>query len=355
MSKDYYNILEVDKNADADELKKAFRKKAHQYHPDKKGGDEAKFKELNEAYQVLSNKEKRAQYDQFGSANPGPGGQGGAGGFEGFSGFGGGGGGAGMDFDLGDIFGEMFNGGRSRGGGQSRDIGTEIHISFKESVFGVEKTISIPRTEFCSSCDGSGGESKETKTCPSCNGAGKIEKIQRTMLGNFATAMACDICHASGKVPEKLCKKCDGKRTIKENSTITFSVPEGVEHGSRLKVRGQGEAHSSGMTGDLYITILVSPDKDIERDGVNLFVRKEINLTDALLGGEVKVETLDGSMNLKIPAGIAHGELLKIKDKGVPYNSNRRGDFFVKVSLKIPKKLSKKAKELISELKKEGL
>lgn len=354
--KDYYKILGVEKNASEEDVKKAFRKLAHQYHPDKNKGDATKFKEINEAYQVLSDKQKRAQYDQFGTEKSSFG-QGGFGGFEGFdfSQFSQGGfGSAQFDFeDLGDMFEDFFGGGvRTRRG---RDISTEINIKFEESIFGTKRKILITKQSKCLDCSGTGGtQGSKKKTCEKCNGQGKIREIKRSFFGTFTTNQECLNCFGEGKVFEENCKTCRGAGVLKRQEEITISIPAGISNGEIIRLTSMGEAISKGQSGDLYVKINVSSHKEIKRDGPNLITNLEIKLTDALLGKNFEIQTLDGIEKISIPAGATEGEIMKIKGKGVPFRGGR-GDFLVRLHIKIPNKLSSKAKKLIEELKDEGV
>lgn len=352
MAKDYYQILGVDKSASQDDLKKAFRKLAHQYHPDKKGGDEAKFKEVNEAYQVLSDEKKRANYDRTGSADGNPFGQGGGhGGFQG--GFQQG------DFDFGninDIFSDFFGGGGQREEvRRGRDVQTEIAITFEESVFGAEKRIRLHKTASCATCKGSGAKpGTKMKQCSTCKGQGKVQYVQKSFLGSFATVRTCTDCGGSGSIPEEKCHDCKGTGVQKRDQEITVTIPAGIEHGQTLRLTGMGEAISKGQAGDLYILVRVAKHATFERAGANLVMDLPIKLSDALLGAEYPIETLDGKIMLTIPEGITHGEILRIKGKGIPIRSNR-GDILVTIRIIIPKKLSKEAKKAVEKLQEEGL
>ncbi len=384
--KDYYQILGVQKNASKDEIKKAFRKLAHEHHPDKTGGDDKKFKEANEAYSVLSDDQKRAQYDQFGSAGPGFGGGGsgsqGFGGFDGFdfSGFGGQGFGGfgqdGVEFDLGDIFGGMFGGGRSARTKEKKgsDIQVDIEISFEESVFGAEKEFSVHRTAECSHCNGSRSEpGTSMETCKTCDGAGQVTEIKRSVFGSFQSARACDACMGTGKIPKEKCKRCKGKGIESLKDSIKAVIPAGIEPGEMLRVAGKGEAITGGKTGDLYIKIHVKKPTGeyakhgLKKDGLNLVMDMPIKLTDTLLGGDIDVETLDEKLTVSIPQGIRHGEVLRVRGKGVPHGpgsnnpsasrhpSTKRGDLMLHVKIEIPQKISRKAQKMIEELRGEGL
>jgi len=350
--KDYYNVLGVDKKANKDEIKKAFRNLAHKYHPDKKTGDDAKFKEINEAYSVLSDDQKRAQYDQFGEAGPNMGG----GGFEGFdfSQFTQGGGG-GFEFDFGDIFGDVFGGGR-RQAKRGRDISIDIEISFEDSVFGVERTVLLNKVSKCETCNGSGGQKgSELVTCSKCNGKGSIREMKRTFFGQFETQATCESCHGSGKVPKAKCETCRGEGVSKRETEIKVKIPAGIESGEMIRLSGAGEAIATGQAGDLYIKTYVKKHNLFRKEGVNLVMDLPVLLTDALLGGEVSVKTLDGDITLKIPEGLKHGEILRIKGKGVAVERGHRGDILVKTAIIMPIKLSKGVKKAIEDLKKEGL
>jgi molecular chaperone DnaJ len=360
MSKDYYEILGVSKSASKDEIKKAFHKLAHKHHPDKNKGDDKKFKEVNEAYQVLSDDKKRATYDQFGSAD-GPQGFGGGQGFGGFD-FSGYQNGGGVEFDmgdLGDIFGDFFGGGMGRGRQASRrgrDISTEIDLSFEESVFGVTRTVLLTKQSVCDICKGTGGKpGTKMDTCKTCNGNGQIRETKRSILGTFATTRECDTCFGAGKIPVEKCTECHGAGVRKKQEEISVAVPAGINNGEMVRMTGLGEALKNAAAGDLYIKINVRPHPVFKRDGVNLLMDLPINLTDALLGMTYSLKILEGNViEVKIPEGINHGEFLRVKGKGVPSRGGR-GDIILRILLKMPTKLSKKERELIHELKKEGL
>jgi molecular chaperone DnaJ len=355
MAKDYYQILGVDKKASKDEIKKAFRNLAHKYHPDKKSGDDSKFKEINEAYSILSDEKKRAEYDRFGSI--GNGFQGGANGFNGFdfSQFTQGGNG-GFEFDFGDIFGDIFNGGTRRRTKRGRDISIDIELSFDDSIFGVERTILLNKTSKCDNCSGTGAEKgSDLVTCERCNGKGSVREVKRTFFGQFESAATCEVCHGLGKVPKIKCQVCNGHGILKRESEIKVKIPAGIENGEMIRLSGAGEAVEGGEAGDLYIKIYVKKHSIFKKEGKNLIMDLNVKLTDAILGGEETVTTLDGAIKLKIPEGVAHGEILRIKGKGVPLDKNSRGDILVKVHITMPKKLSKESKKAIEALKKEGL
>ncbi len=357
MKKDYYDILGVKKDAPKEEIKKAFRTLAHKYHPDKKTGDDAKFKEINEAYSVLSDDQKRAQYDQFGSAGPNQGFGGGGQGFNGFdfSQFTQGANG-GFEFDFGDIFGDVFGGGSRKQAKRGRDISVDIELSFEEAVFGVERTILLNKVSKCDSCSGSGAEKgSELITCSTCNGKGSVREIKRSFFGQFESVSTCEACHGTGKIPKIKCKTCHGQGILKKETEIKVKIPAGIDNGEMIRLSGGGEAAVGGQSGDLYIKIHVKKHATFKKDGQNLLMDLNVKLTDALLGGEETVNTLDGAIKVRIPEGITHGEILRIKNKGVPYDKGYRGDILIKIHILLPKKLSKEARKTIEALKKEGL
>lgn len=372
MSKDYYDILGVNKNASQDEIKKAFRKKAHTHHPDK-GGDEAKFKEVNEAYQTLSNKNKRAQYDQFGSAFSNGGN--GANGFSGFNGQGfnwqdfsranGQGFQQNINFDdLGDLFGDIFGGfGESRRSSSrpqqqvGEDIQITMDIDFQEAVFGTEKTIRLDKQVICSKCNGKGYEDgTKIITCPQCNGRGQIETVQRTIFGMFKSTSICPTCHGEGKKPEKYCSACHGSGRVKNKKDIKITIPAGISAGETIRVSGEGNVgHKGAEDGDLYISFKIKPDKEFKRDEHNILSQAEINISQASLGDKIQINTLDGLVKLKIPAGTQSGKIFVLKGKGVPHlnSPSKRGDHLVEIIVKTPSRLSRKAKKLLEELQEE--
>jgi len=359
MSKDYYKILGVDKNASKDDIKKAFRKLAHQYHPDKTGGDETKFKEANEAYSVLSDDSKRQQYDTFGSAGPGGtgfggfGGQGGFGGFD-FSGFNQNG--QGFEFDLGDIFGDFFGGGGRQRTPRGRDIQVDIEISFKEAVFGMERKIHVTKTSKCDTCNGDGAKpGAGFKTCDTCHGKGQVNETKRSFLGNISTVRTCSACHGTGQIPKENCPTCHGAGVLNKNQELTIKIPPGINNGEMMRLSGAGEAVTGGVPGDLYVKIHVEEHPIFVKEGHNLLMDLDIKLSKALLGGEETIETLDGDITLKIPEGVAYGEVLRVKGKGVPNEKGKRGDLLVRINVEIPKRLSRSARKLVDELKNEGL
>ena len=357
MSKDYYAALGIEKGASQDDIKKAFRKLAHKYHPDKNGGDSSKFKEISEAYSVLGDEKKRAEYNTYGrtfSEGAGAGAQGfGAEGFD-FSGFNAQGF---QDFDLGDIFGEFFGGGSTRQRARrGRDISIDAELSFSDSIFGVERKILLNKTSYCETCKGSGAEpGTDIKTCETCNGKGTLRETRRSLLGSFTTQKTCTECHGTGKIPKEKCHTCHGAGIQKKEQEITVRIPAGIEVGEMIRLTGAGEAIQGGVSGDLYIKIHVKPHAIFKKDGVNLTMNLNIKLSTALLGGEYTIETLDGDIKVKVPAGVAIGEVLRVKGKGVPIEKNKRGDLLIKLNIQIPQKLSRSAQKLVEQLKGEGM
>jgi molecular chaperone DnaJ len=354
--RDYYEILGVDKKASRDDIKKAFHKLAHKYHPDKGTGDSDKFKEVSEAYSVLSDEKKRAEYDSygrtFGGGGAGQGGFGGAG-FD-FSQFqdafqGGMGG-----FDFGDVFSDFFGGGgRQRRG---RDISIDLEIPFKDSVFGTTRRVLLAKTGVCETCAGSGAEpGSKLETCAKCNGAGKLHETNNSIFGNISVTRACPQCHGTGKVPKEKCHTCRGEGVYKKQEEIEIVVPAGIEGGEMIRLTGSGEAVAGGASGDLYVKVHVIPDPRFKKEGAHILTDLSVKLSDALLGGEYKIATLDGEETISIPMGITHGETIAIKGKGVPVGRNKRGDLIVRVKIILPQKLSKSAKQLVEKLKEEGV
>lgn len=359
-TKDFYKLLGVEKNASKDEIKKAFYKLASKYHPDKKDGDEAKFKEINEAYQTLSDEKKRKEYDTYGQTFNGQGPQGG--GFGGFGGFNQG------DFsdmqfdfgDLGDIFGDMFGGGF--GGGsrtkRGRDISLELDVQFTEAIFGTERNVLLSKVSTCKTCTGTGSKvGTKLKSCTSCNGQGKVHDVKKTFMGNFQTVKTCEVCRGTGKVPEEKCHDCKGHGVVNSREEVNINIPAGISNGEMIRMTGMGEAVASGTAGDLYVKINVNPHKIWKREGNDLVITHEIKLTDALLGAKHVIEGLDGTLDIEIAQGASTGEMLRVKGRGVPHvhEKNRRGDALIKLSIAMPKKLSKKATTFIEGLKEEGL
>ena len=367
MTKDFYKILGVPRNATRDDIKKAYRRLAHQYHPDK-GGSEAKFKEINEAYQILGDEKKRAQYDQFGtvfeSGRPGQGGfewapGAGFGGFnfgEDFRGFG--------DFDFADVFEDVFSGfgfggtGSQRRSKKGRDIQIELEIPFEEIIFGGRHPVDINKISVCERCKGSGSE-PDTKMakCGTCQGRGRVEKTQRTFLGALSQITACPTCQGRGEIPEVVCRDCGGKGALKRLESMEIFIPKGMEDGELLKISGKGEASvDGGVPGDLYVKIRMRPDKIFRRQGNDLVMSLPIKFTQAALGDSVEVKTPDGTIKLKIPEGTESGDILKIRGKGVPMaRGYGRGDLLVEAKVLTPRHLSRKTREAVEKLREDGI
>ncbi|MEM1059580.1 MAG: molecular chaperone DnaJ [Verrucomicrobiota bacterium] len=352
VKRDYYEVLEVDRGADGTTIKKAYRKMAVKYHPDKNQGDaeaEARFKEIGEAYEVLSDGEKRAAYDRFGHSAFSQGG----GGFhahdpfdvfrEVFSGGGGGGGGI-----FGSIFEEAFGGGGGRSRGRGADLRYDMQITFEEAAKGCEKEITLKKLETCKTCDGTGAaKGGRAVTCPTCGGQGQVY-AQR---GFFSVAQACPDCGGSGEIIDRPCRDCNGEGRTEQTSKIKIKIPPGIEDGSRLRSSGQGEAGvRNGPRGDLYIVVHVKEHAIFQRDGTDLFCEVPISFASATLGGEVKVPTLDGSAKVKIPAGTPSGKVFRLRGKGVADLAGRgTGDLHVRVYVEVPTKLNTEQKKKLEE------
>ncbi len=365
MPKNYYDILGVQKGASKDDIKKAFRKLAHQYHPDKKGGNADKFKEVSEAYGILSDDKKRAEYDTYGRVFSEGAGNGQAGGFgaQDFNGFDfsqftqGFGGQGGTEFDLGDIFGEFFGGGGNRNRvRRGRDISIDIEIPFKEAIFGTERSILLNKNSVCEHCKGTAAEpGSSMKNCSTCNGKGKVHETRRSFIGTFTNVQTCSTCSGIGQIPEKKCTTCRGAGVQKKETEITVKIPSAINDGEMIRLSGAGEAIPSGPAGDLYIKIHVRPDQMFRKEGHNLIADLHIKLTTALLGGEYNLKSLDGDLAVKIPEGISIGEVLRVKGKGVPIEKNKRGDLLIKLHIDLPNKLSREARKVFEHLKNEGI
>lgn len=356
--RDYYDILGIKKDASADEIKKAFRKAAVKYHPDKEGGDETKFKEANEAYEVLKDQTKRQRYDQFGHAGVGGASGGGGNPFDGFQGFGGQGQNMHFDFGdmgLGDIFGSFFGGGagqRQRQDDMGRDLQTEITLSFEEAVFGVEKTIKLAMNDVCSHCKGSRAEpGHDLKTCEVCKGSGQVVQQMNTMFGTIHQAALCKNCDGRGKIPEKVCTVCSGKGVERVNQEITIKIPAGIDDGAVIRLREHGEAAANGNKGDLYVQINVRPHKYFTREGDLILSNEHVSMVDAALGTEIEIQTVDGPVTMKVPAGTQSGTDFKLSSHGVPHiRGNGRGAHIVTVLVDTPTNLSREQKEILESL-----
>lgn len=361
---DYYSILGVSKNASQDEIKKAFRKKAHELHPDK-GGDDKAFKEVNEAYQVLGDASKRQNYDQLGHANYQNMGSQGFGGASGFGGFGNGFDGVNINFDdfgdLGDVIGNMFGGGRQSRAGRSsrgRDVETTVNIEFMEAFHGVQKEIKLRMNVSCQSCGGIGAEKGSKRvSCTSCHGQGRTVRLQQTPFGAFQTAVPCGACEGVGTVPEKICPECKGKGIINSEKLIKLEIPQGIDDGETIRVSNAGEsAPHGGSTGDLYVHVRVKSDARFERQGNDMRSTSARPMSLFALGGTTFVETVDETVELHIPAGTVSGTEFRIKGKGfTSLHGKGRGDHYVVLHPEVPKKLTREQKDVLEEMKKLGL
>src|SRR3989338_348382 len=360
---DYYDILGVNKGATEADLKHAYRKLAQEHHPDKHGGDDKKFKEINQAYQVLSDKNKRAQYDRFGSTFD-QGGQGGASGQDPFSdfarGFGGFSGGQASGFDFGDIFSDIFGfaGGSAQQAGRARGIDLEmaLDLTFLEAIFGTEKEVTLQKKDKCVTCSGTGAEvGTKLKGCPKCHGQGQIRITQRTILGNIATTHTCDVCSGRGKVAEKPCATCEGRGIKQQNKTIAVVVPPGIDDGQRIRLTGQGEVGYRGSDyGDLYVRVNIAEHKTLHREGTTIISEVPISFYQAALGTRADAETVDGEVELKVPPGTQSGKVFRLRGRGVPHlGSKKRGDHLITVHVVTPTKLSKREKELLKKMAEE--
>ena len=355
--RDFYEVLGVDRSASDDELKKAYRKAAKKYHPDLNPGDkeaEARFKEVNEAYEILSDQEKRSRYDQFGHAGVDPNYS--AGGYGG-GGFGGGFGGFGDFGDIGDIFSSIFGGGF--GGGRANpnaprrggDVTTSVTISFEEAAKGCKKKVKVTSIDGCTDCHGTGAADGTTpKSCPTCHGTGHVKVVQRTPFGQMQTQRPCDQCRGSGKIIEKPCHTCGGKGKVRRTREEEINIPAGIDDSQILVVRGKGDAGiNGGPAGDLNISVNVRPHPVFERDGTDVYCEIPITFVQAALGAEIQVPTLDGKANLKIREGTQPGDKFRLKGKGiVRTNSTYRGDQYVIITVEVPKDLTKAQKEILT-------
>ncbi len=352
--RDYYEVLGVEKTASADEIKKAYRKKAMQYHPDRNPGDktaEEKFKELGEAYEVLSDADKKARYDQYGFAgvDPSYGGAGGAG-FDGFGGFGGFG-------DFGDIFSDLFGGGR-RGSAQNaprrgENVGVRLDLSFEEAAFGCEKEVSATRIENCSDCNGNGSADGQVETCSRCHGSGQVRTTQNFMGMAMQSTTVCPQCSGRGKIVKNPCKTCRGKGKVRRTQKIKVKIPAGVDDGQSVRVRGEGCVGSNGgPSGDLLVEINIRRHPIFKREGTDVYCEVPITFAQAALGAEIEVPTLDGRVKYEIPEGTQTGKMFVLSGKGVPFvgNSKRRGNHLFTVVVETPTKLTKEQKELLRQL-----
>ncbi len=359
MSKDYYGILGIQKSASESEIKQAYRKLSKELHPDKHKGDkekEAKFKEVNEAYEVLSDAKKKQAYDQFGSTNGNP--FGGAGGFGGFSSqgfdpsqFSGG--------DFSDLFESFFGGGGGRKQKardlRGRDVQAEVVITLLQAVSGMDQPIAMKTNVNCTDCGGSGSaEGSKLSTCSDCGGTGAVQRTTNSLFGQIRQSVLCEKCGGVGKIPEKPCKKCSGNGRAMEKKTVSVSIPAGIDDGQTMRIKGEGEAGQRGNpSGDLLVRVRVQQDRRFDRDGDDIRSSLSLPIIDAVLGAEVPVETVHGTVTMTIPAGTQPNQILRIKGKGMPVvNSSRTGDHYVTIDLVVPTKLSREEKRLFEEWKK---
>ncbi|MAF80109.1 molecular chaperone DnaJ [bacterium] len=353
---DYYQVLGVAKAASEEEIKKAYRKLAHKFHPDKPSGDEKKFKEINEAYQILSNKEKRAQYDQFGRVSSA---QGGPGGFEGFPG--------GFQWnagnvdqgDLNDIFEGIFDGfgfgARRRTYKHGSDIEIIQELSLEEAFKGVSRKIKFKTLTACKDCNGKGHDaSKGFDSCSTCSGQGEVREERKSFFGNFAQVKECPACHGRGEIPKDACKACKGEGRVPGEKTVDLDLSSGINDGQLIKVQNGGEAgERGGESGDLYVIVRIKPHPQFKRVKTDLLIEKEIQITDLLAEKDLEIEGIDGeSIKTRIPSGADIRQNIKIPNKGMPVFGapSRRGDLFISLNLKLPKRISKKARKLLDEL-----
>ena len=358
--RDYYEVLGVSKGASDDEIKKAYRKTAKKYHPDLNPDNaeaEAKFKECNEAYEVLSDPDKKARYDQFGFAGVDPNFGAGAG----AGGFGGGFGGFEGDIDLGDIFSSFFGGGF--GGGarnpnaprKGRDIQSAVTITFEEAAKGCKKQIEVPRVEDCSQCNGTGAaEGSSPKTCPECQGRGFINVQQRSILGTINTQTTCSHCGGKGKIIDNPCPKCQGKGKVRKRTKVDIDIPAGIDNRQVVNLRGYGDTGvNGGPAGDLKVVVNVRSHKEFERDGFDLLYKKHVSIIEATLGAELRVPTLEGDIKYNMPAGTQPGEVFKLKGKGIQrLNGVGKGDMFVTIVVDIPQNVTSEQAKLLREFDK---
>lgn len=358
MAKDYYSVLGVDKKATKDDIKKAFRKLAHKYHPDKGTGDEAKFKEVTEAYAILSDEKKRREYDTYGQAFAGAAAGGAGNPFAGFDfsqfqqGFG-----VGADFDFGDIFGDIFSqrGARTQTP-RGRDISIDLEIPFRDAALGTSRTVLIAKIATCDLCHGNGAKpGTSLETCVTCNGTGRVHETRNSILGQFTSVRTCTVCGGTGKIPKEKCPECHGAGVRRKEEEIHINIPAGIDNGEMIRMPQKGEAVKGGITGDLYVKIHVKAHPIFRREGANLVMVLPLKLTDALLGTTVSIESLEGKeIEVKVPPMKKAEEMLRVPGKGIPADGTR-GDLIIRLEVAMPQKLSGKAKRAIDELKGEGL
>ena len=341
--RDYYEVLEIPRTANEEDIKKAFRRKALQYHPDRnrEEGATERFKEINEAYQILIDPETRSRYDRFG--HQGVNGQAGRG-FEGFNDFGG----------FGDIFESFFGGAAGTRNRRGRDLELALSVSFRDAIFGSSRETELMRREICSRCSGTRGEpGSETYTCHTCNGSGNVRRAQRTLFGNFEQISECSTCRGTGKKVERACTQCNATGVANRRRKISIDIPPGVDDGTRIVMRGQGDVgESGGLPGDLYVRVHVEPDRVFTRSGNDVLIRAELNIVSAMLGGIITVPTLEGDKEIRIQPGVQTGHQEVLRGLGVPRlrNDGPRGDQIVQIAVITPRSLTQKQKTLVREL-----
>ena len=347
-NKDYYATLGISKDASVDEIKKAFRRKAVKHHPDQ-GGDEAKFKELNEAYEILSNPEKKQRYDQFGAAGVGGSNGFGRGGFNQSEGFR-------FDFGeggLGDIFSSFFGGGagQSQGPRSGRDIEMVLDLDFKEAIFGVDKEISLTLNDVCLQCQGERAQpGSKVVTCATCKGVGQYIKIMKTVFGNLQQQTTCPACRGAGSEIKEPCTACNGQGVSQQKKKVKLAIPAGIEDGATIRLRNHGESNRQGMAGDLYVIIQVKPHRQFTREGDLILSEEEVDMVTATLGGQIKVATIDDEITMKIPPGTQSGTDFRLERRGVPHiKGSGRGAHIVRLIVRIPTKLNTQQKKLLKE------
>jgi molecular chaperone DnaJ len=356
--RDYYEVLGVGKSASADEIKKAFRRAAVQHHPDR-GGNEEKFKEVNEAYEVLKDPSKRQRYDQFGHAGVGSSAASDGNPFAGFGGFGTGQQNYNFDFGdlgLGDIFGSFFGGGA--GGGRQRtsrgrDVETSVEIAFEEAIFGTDVQLALNLDDTCEHCKGTTVEpGYSVETCPECKGSGQVSRVTRTIFGNIQQATTCPKCSGRGKIPERLCSVCRGLGTKRKRQTVSLKVPAGIDDGATIRLREHGEAIANGEKGDLYVNVRVKPHKKFTREGDLILSSEHITMVDAALGTEIEVDTVDGPVRMRVPIGTQSGTDFKLSGHGAPrLRGGSRGAHIVTILVDTPTKLTPQQKKMLEELR----
>lgn len=368
--KDYYEALGVGKNASPDEIKKAFRRLAVKHHPDR-GGNEEEFKEVNEAYEVLKDTDKRKRYDQFGHAGVGSSAASDGNPYADFGGFGSQGQGQEFHFDfgdlgLGDILGSFFGGdtgGGARGQRQNRgrDVETNVEITFEQAIFGTEVALNLNLEDTCGHCKGTTVEpGYELKTCDECKGSGQTTRVTRTIFGNIQQATICSKCHGKGKIPEKICSVCSGRGTQRKNQEVNLKIPAGIDDGATIRLREHGEAVANGPKGDLYVNIRVKPHKQFTREGNLILSSEHVSMVDAALGTEIEVETVDGPVNMRVPIGTQSGSDFKLSGHGVPRintgnrEAHTRGAHIVTIIVDTPSKLSKEQIALLKKIRESG-